>query len=145
MALTSKQKKVITIIGHVWKVLSAVAIVFIFVITTSGNIGATAADLQNTIKNHSIFIEESSPKMLEFEKTINIHDLFFSNIQQVLEEQKKINHDFQITLTEQVKLSALIQQQLQQDLENKKKFWSIDWKALQDRLERIENKLDGIH
>lgn len=121
MKLNTKQKKFFEIAGIIWKIASAIALIILFSITTSLNYAESNANDKLVIELHS-------------------KDLI--NLQTEVKENKNEIKNINDILNEQMKLTAKIDKHLEYQKENIHKFWETDWKNLESRLIRIEEKLD---
>lgn len=144
MGLTAKQKKMLSIGGIVWKILSAVALIFLFVITTSGDIAANNALEKENINNNTTWISKTEPKIVEIEKELIKDAEILHGMLKYFDENRAMLHGFQTMLMTQSISIVELQSQLKTSAENQDRFWKKDWTELQFRLNRIEDKLDGI-
>lgn len=121
MKLNTKQKKFVEIAGIIWKIVSAIALIVLFSITTSLNYAESNANDKLVIELHS-------------------KDLI--NLQATSKEQKEDIKNINSILNEQIKITARIDKYLEYQQQSIHKFWETDWKNLESRLVRIEEKLD---
>lgn len=121
MKLNTKQKKFVEIAGIIWKIVSSIALIILFSITTSLNYAESNANDKLVIELHS-------------------KDLI--NLQTTSKEQKEDIKNINSILNEQIKITARIDKYLEYQQQSIHKFWETDWKNLESRLVRIEEKLD---
>jgi uncharacterized protein HemX len=140
LTLTAKQKKVVNIGGIVWKVLSAAALVILFIITTSGNLAASSTIREETIKSHTASIAILLPRVTQIENILSERKSLLDNLEKYLEKGEKTLDEVQKTLNLQNVMLAEMQNELKNTQKMRDKFWSIDWADMQRRIIRLEDR-----
>lgn len=142
--LSAKTQKTI---GIIWKVLSALVVALMAFWTISANVGASAATSEfetNLLKGQVASIVEQ----LKAQGTLlDDHDNIFVkriDVVKFMEDNNKILGQLQTVVGLQTVTLGEIQKELDNARINREKFWTIDWTALQVRLNRMEDKIDEM-
>lgn len=143
MAFSSNQKKWIAIGGGIWKVISSLAVLFLFVITITSNFSVASTTTDFNINDHSKVLLEIKPRIEQLKTTSDRHESILQQLREVNIETKVDAEELKQSVQFIRESLVSIQATLANQSNNIQKFWAVDWKDLQNRLDRIESKVDG--
>jgi len=136
MMITEKVKNML---GLIWKIVSSAVIVIMFVFTFFSDARISSAKETRDILELKTGIVEIIPKIVFLEKQASERGVTLSTILLYFQENKATLKEIQTAVGEQSILASELKVKIDQQDRNDDKFDKI----LNDRLERIENKIDG--